>query len=83
MASPKSELDLYIIEKVKEKRKASKISQADLAFRLNLSYGFIGHVESINHVAKYNIEHLDKLAFIFKCSPKDFLPDKPFTKKID
>ncbi|HEY1018624.1 MAG TPA: helix-turn-helix transcriptional regulator [Sediminibacterium sp.] len=59
------------------------MSQADLAFKLGVSYGFIGQVESKKFPSKYNIDHLDKLAFIFKCSPKDFLPEKPFTRSID
>jgi transcriptional regulator with XRE-family HTH domain len=59
------------------------MSQSDLAFKLNVSYGFIGQVESPNFPAKYNINHLDKLAFIFGCSPKDFLPNKPFTESAD
>ena len=83
MASPKSKIELYIIEKVKERRIQLKMSQSDLAFKLGVSYGFIGQVESPNFPAKYNVNHLDKLAFIFSCSPKDFLPDKPFVKKLD
>ncbi|HTB52673.1 MAG TPA: helix-turn-helix transcriptional regulator [Ferruginibacter sp.] len=83
MSSPKSAIELYIIERVKERRIELKLSQADLAFKLGVSYGFIGQVESKKFPAKYNMEHLDRLAFIFKCSPKEFLPDKPFTKKID
>jgi transcriptional regulator with XRE-family HTH domain len=59
------------------------MSQVDLAFRLGVSYGFIGQVESINYPAKYNINHLDKLASVFSCSPKDFLPELPFAKAID
>lgn len=83
MASPKLNIDEFITKKVKEKRLALGMSQADLAFNLGVSYGFIGQVESKKFPAKYNINHLDKLAFIFKCSPKDFLPEKPFTKSID
>lgn len=83
MGSPKSEIELYITKKVKEMRLEQGMSQADLAFKLGVSYGFIGQVESKKFPSKYNIDHLDKLAFIFKCSPKDFLPEKPFTRSID
>ena len=79
MAKQKIEIDLYVIERVKERRIELKMSQADLAFKLGVSYGFIGQVESAKFPAKYNINHLDRLAFIFKCSPKDFLPELPFT----
>lgn len=83
MPSPKTDIELHIIRSVKSKRVALKMSQADLAFKLGVSYGFIGQVESRNYPAKYNLNHLDKLAFIFRCSPKDFLPDLPFTKKLE
>lgn len=53
------------------------ITQEDIAVHLNLSTGFIGHIESPNFRAKYNIQHLNELAKLFKCSPRDFLPDKP------
>jgi len=74
----KSELDLYIINKVKELRLERNISQAVLAIKLEVSDAFIGQIENPKHRAKYNIAHLNKLAQIFGCSPKDFLPDKPF-----
>ena len=83
METVKTEIDLYVIKKVKERRKELKMSQADLAFKLGVSYGFIGQVESIKYPAKYNINHLDKLASIFNCSPKYFLPDFPFAKSSD
>lgn len=56
--------------------KAGK-SQADLAADINVSYGFIGQVENPKFRTKYNINHLNKLAQVFNCSPKDFLPEKP------
>jgi transcriptional regulator with XRE-family HTH domain len=83
MVSPKSRIELYIIDKVKEKRIEKEMSQSDLAFRLGVSYGFIGQVESKKYPAKYNINHLDKLAFIFDCSSKDFLPNNSLTKKLE
>ncbi|MEO6731365.1 MAG: helix-turn-helix transcriptional regulator [Ferruginibacter sp.] len=83
MVARKTQIELYIIRKVKKRRVELNMSQADLAFKLGVSYGFIGQVESKKFPAKYNINHLDKLAFIFVCSPKDFLPDKSFTKKVD
>ena len=83
MPSLKTDIELYVIKKVKEKRLEWKMSQSDLAFKLGVSYGFIGQVESKNYPTKYNIKHLDKLALIFKCSPRDFLPEKPIIKSID
>ena len=56
------------------------MSQSELAFRLGVSEGFIGQVESAKYSAKYNLNHVDKLAEIFKCSPQDFMPSRPVNK---
>lgn len=73
----KTPIERYIIEQVKQLRLDRGMSQADLAFKMGLSYGFIGKVESPNLLAKYNLNHLNALAVIFNVSPKDFFPDKP------
>lgn len=73
----KSKIDLYVINKVKEKRLEKKISQANLANELDVSIGFIGQCESQNYPAHYNIKHVNLLAKILKCSPQDFFPVKP------
>ena len=73
----KTELDIYVINAVKKKRIAAKISQAVLATKLEVSDAFIGQIENPKERAKYNINHLNKLAQIFNCSPRDFLPEKP------
>jgi transcriptional regulator with XRE-family HTH domain len=70
----KTNIEQFVISKVKEKRIAHGYSQAELADLLNLSSGFIGKVESGNYPAKYNLNHINKLAKIFNCSPKDFFP---------
>lgn len=69
-------IELYVIEKVKEMRISKGISQANLARLLDVSEGFIGNIENPSYRDKYNIRHLNQLAKIFKCSPKDFLPEK-------
>jgi transcriptional regulator with XRE-family HTH domain len=74
---PKSEIDLYIINKVKNLRTEHKLSQAILAVKLGVSDAFIGQIENPKNRCKYSIEQLNNLAVIFNCSPKDFLPDKP------
>jgi len=73
----KSRIDFFIISQIKKMRDKEGITQEDIAVHLNLSTGFIGHIESPNFRAKYNIQHLNELAKLFKCSPRDFLPDKP------
>ena len=79
-ANNKSDIEAYVIKKVKEKRESLNITQSELALELDVSDGFIGQVESSKSPSKYNLNHLNKLAIIFKCSVKDFMPDKPFEK---
>lgn len=71
-----TEIELYVIRRVKELRLKANISQAELAFKLDLSVGFLGHIESPKYPAKYNLNHINKLAKIFSCSPKEFLPQE-------
>lgn len=74
----KTEIELYVIERVKELRNSQNLSQAKLAILIDVSVGFIGHVENPSDRAKYNLNHLNKLAKILNCSFKEFFPDKPF-----
>lgn len=71
-----SKIEQYIIQKVKEKRLAMGLSQLALSQKLEMNDSFISHVESPNRRAKYNINHLNELAKVLKCSPKDFWPEK-------
>ena len=74
----KTEIELHVINSVRDMRNSQNISQAQLALLIDVSVGFIGHVESHKHRAKYNLNHLNKLAFVLKCEFKDFFPSKPF-----
>ncbi|WP_029275275.1 helix-turn-helix domain-containing protein [Pedobacter borealis] len=76
----KSEIELFVISKAKALREQANLSQSELAFKLDVSNGFIGQVESLNSPSKYNLDHIDKLAVIFNCSPKDFLPETTVNK---
>ncbi|MGE7777116.1 helix-turn-helix domain-containing protein [Chitinophaga sp. NPDC101104] len=58
-------------------------SQKELACMFEVSVGFIGDVENPKYKAKYNLNHLNELAKIFQCSPKDFLPDSPIVLYIN
>jgi transcriptional regulator with XRE-family HTH domain len=71
----KTKIEQHVIDVVKRKRLEQKISQATLAYCLNVSKGFIGDVESPKMRAKYNLNHINELAKIFNCSPREFLPD--------
>jgi transcriptional regulator with XRE-family HTH domain len=74
MVSP---IEWYIIEQVKKRRIEKGISQSDLAFELEVSNGVIGKIESGKYGKAYNVDHLNELAKILECSPRDFLPKKP------
>lgn len=73
----KNKIDWFIINRVKEIRIGLHMEQDDIAVHLNVSNGFIGQIESPNFRAKYNNQHLNELAKLFECSPKDFFPEKP------
>lgn len=53
------------------------ISQAALADYINVSRGFIGDVENPKRRAKYNLQLINEIAKVLKCSPRDFLPPEP------
>ena len=72
-----SPIEQYIIDVVREKRIQKGWSQKDLAYEMELSIGFIGNVENPKLRAKYNLNHINSLAKVFECSPKDFLPELP------
>lgn len=80
--SRKSKFDLEVISRVKQIREKKGLSQDDLAEILDTTRGYIGQVESPKHRAKYNLNHLNRLALEMKCSPRDFLPEIPFAEKI-
>ena len=71
-----TEIEKYIIDKIKTMRKEHGLSQLDLSQKLDMSDSFISHVEAPSKRAKYNINHLNKIAEIFNCSPKDFWPER-------
>ena len=71
-----TEIEKHIIEKVKLMRKEHGLSQLELSQKLDLNDSFISHVESASKRAKYNINHLNQIAKILNCSPKDFWPDE-------
>ncbi|MGO1245432.1 MAG: helix-turn-helix domain-containing protein [Sphingobacterium sp.] len=67
---------MYIVETTKEKRKANKSSQEDIAKVLGVTVGYIGQIESKKLKSMYSYGQLNKLARYFDCSPKDFMPEK-------
>ena len=73
-------IEQYIIDRVRERREAMGMSQEKLAFALEFeSQGYISKIESVNpnYDDSYNVNHLNEIAKILKCSPKDFWPELP------
>jgi transcriptional regulator with XRE-family HTH domain len=70
----KSDIDLFVINRIREKRKELKVSQRGMAEILGCSAGFIGQVESENSDTKYSVHQLYLIAKDFDCSPADFFP---------
>lgn len=71
-------LEEYIIHRVRLMRLNLNISQQELADYINVSQSFIRDCENPKRRAKYNVNHLNELAKVFKCSFSDFFPDHPF-----
>ena len=70
-----TEIEQFVIDKVREIRQLRKWGQEKLSLEMGLSPKFIGNVESPKTPHKYNINHLNKLAEILLCSIRDFFPE--------
>lgn len=77
----KTNIEQYVINKIKEIRIDKGFSQEDIASILDTSRGFIGQIESPNHATKYNLNHLNTLAIELEVSLKDFFPENPIQEK--
>lgn len=75
-ASVNTTIEQYVIDKVKEIRTSKGISQAKLAHLIDLSVGFIGNVENPKHIAKYNLNHLNRISKELDANFRDFFPEK-------
>ncbi|AXP82739.1 Helix-turn-helix domain protein [Mariniflexile rhizosphaerae] len=71
------EIERFIIKRIKELREKNGFTQVSLSLALGKSTTFISDIEAPSKKAKYNIKHLNDIAKILGCSPKDFWPDKP------
>ena len=68
-------IDLFVIQKVIEKREARDMTQEALSIALNYSMSYINKFE--NGKKKFNISNLNEIAKVLKCTHKDFLPEDP------
>ena len=71
-----SDIEIYVISVSRKLRIEKGMTQSDLAFRLGVSSGFVGKVESPTTSSKYNLNHIQELSKIFNVSPRFFLPEK-------
>ncbi|MGN7986487.1 MULTISPECIES: helix-turn-helix domain-containing protein [Pedobacter] len=78
-----SEIEQFVIDKVREIRLLKKYGQKQLSLEMGLSGKFVGNVESTKTDDKYNLNHLNKIAEILECSIKDFFPDEPFAGDLE
>ena len=69
-----TEIEQYVIKRVKEIRVEKGISQAKLAHLIDLSVGFVGNVENPKHIAKWNLNHLERIAKVLEVSMREFFP---------
>lgn len=69
------EIERYIILKIREIRESKKITQEELSLSIGKNIGFISQIEAPSKKAKYNIIHLNLIAKVLGCSPKDFWPE--------
>ncbi|WP_292268804.1 XRE family transcriptional regulator [Butyricimonas sp.] len=70
----RTEIEIFVINKVKEFRIAAKLSKRKLSLELGLNYNYVFQAESPDYDTKYNLNHLNEIAKILKCSVADFMP---------
>lgn len=73
----KSEIQWYIILEIKKRRKKLKMSQRYIADCLNVSRSFIRDIENPKRDSAYNVEHINDIAKVLGCSPRELWPEKP------
>lgn len=71
----RAEIDQYVIDRVRAIRNERGKTQEDIAEALNFkSTGYIAKIESYGPDSEdfYNIKHLNAIAKLLTCSPRDF-----------
>ncbi|KAA6334843.1 hypothetical protein EZS27_016885 [termite gut metagenome] len=77
----KKEIDLYTSNVMRNKRLEKGWTQRQLSGYMGISSIFINNIESVRKPDKLNLYHINLLAEIFDCSPREFLPEKPILEK--
>lgn len=72
-----TDIERFVIDKVRARRMELNMTQVDLAAASGYSSSFIAVVESGHYDKKYNLNNLNAFAKALKCSVKDFMPNEP------
>lgn len=70
----RSQIDKYVIDKIKSKREELNIPQSVLAEIIGSSKSFIGHIENKNSHLRYSATQIFQIAKYFGCSLSDIFP---------
>lgn len=76
----KSPIGMYVAQKVREIRDAKGMSRQALADCLNIAETNLRRAEDPRLTVKYNLDHLNAIAIVLKCSIADFFPKEPIVK---
>jgi len=78
-----SELDFHLIEKVRELRIKSNLSQVALSQKIGVSEGHIGNIENHKLTKRLNIRLLARIAKALELkSYMEFFPDKIYSNDL-
>lgn len=73
-----TDVEQFVVDFVLKIRTEKKLTQEDLGFILGVDRSFINKIENLEHNAKYNLNHINRLADHWGISPQEFLPKKAF-----
>ena len=76
----KTEIELFIINKVRELREERNVGQKRLSMELKLSTSYVGQAEDPHNKAKYNHNHLNEIARFFNVPFSYFFPETHLEK---
>ena len=75
--TPKTKIELKIVDLVKTRRNKLGRTQSDIAKLFGVTRGYIGQIEMQSSSSMYSFDQLNELAKYLDCSMKDFVPKNP------
>lgn len=72
----KSNIQLFVSQKVRELRDERKLTQEQFAEKINRSRAFFANRENPNCGMAFNLDMINLIAKEFEVSPKFFIPDE-------